>query len=119
MVNPDNKVTKERIEILVKMVFANYPSYANKNEFGIVCKLYYLMLENEDYNQILENLKTYIAANDRYAPKPKDLLNSVKGEKLNIPNVQETREYLDSLEPKDKPTKEEILAMARKAGLRV
>lgn len=111
-------VKPEQIEHLVKMVFATYTSYAAKNEFETVCDLYYLMFENEDYEQILANLRNYIAdSNNKYAPKPSHLLG---GQVRNVvPSHKETMEYLDSLEPKEKPTREEILEMARKAGLNV
>lgn len=111
-------VTPEQIEDLVKIVFANYTSYARNNEFGTVCDLYYLMFKDEDYSQILANLKEYMKKNE-FAPKPKDLLSRSLENNSVVPDVEETRNYLDSLEPKDKPTKEEILKMAREAGLDV
>ena len=110
-------VTQEQIMELVEMVFAAYPNYANNNKFASVCNLYHLMFKDEDYSKILKNLKKYMMENDKFAPKPKDLLN--KEHKSIVPSHAETMAYLDSLEPKERLSREEALELARKAGLRV
>lgn len=112
-------VSNEQIKELVDMVFAAYPNYSKSHQYNTVCNLYYLMLKDEEYSSILENLKAYVAVNDKQPPTPKNLLN--KQPKSIVPSHKETMEYLASLEPKpeERLTREQALELARKAGLNV
>ena len=112
-------VNNEQITELVDMVFAAYPNYGKNHKYKTVCNLYYLMLKDEEYSNILENLKNYLRVEKYTPPTPKDLLN--KQPRSIVPNHKETMEYLASLEPKpeERLTREQALELARKAGLNV
>ena len=105
----------KEIATTIKMA---YPQATKETSLLELVKFYSKILDNQDYEIVFNNLKEHILKSE-YPPKVSDLVK--KQPKSVIPSHEETMAYLDSIEPKkeEKPTKEEILEMARKAGLNV
>jgi len=108
----------QQIKEIATTIKMAYPQATRETSLVDLVKFYSKILGDQEYEVVFSNLKEHILKSE-YPPKVSDLVK--KQPKSVIPTHEETMKYLDSLEPKakDKPSKEEIKEMARKAGLNV
>ena len=109
----------DQLAEIVEDVRTNYPQITRELTLEAMYKLYKKYLLNEEYEHVMANLSNHIRTSD-YPPKISDLVKQQpKQPKSIVPSHSETMAYLDSLEPKERLSRAEILDMARKVGLRV
>ena len=97
-----------------------YPQATKDTSLVDLVKFYSKILDKQDFETVFSNLKEHILKSE-YPPKVVDLVKEKPKSttKSIVPSHAETMAYLDSLEPKERLSREEALELARKAGLRV
>jgi len=108
----------KQVADLVKEIMVVYPQVAREMTVDELFRVYKKYLLDQDFDKVSANLEKHIKTSE-YPPKISQLIAKVEDEKYNIPSVEETRAYMESLKPAKRVSKERLAELAKEAGVDV
>lgn len=106
---------KEVLEIL-SCLTTEYTSLEKRDPVQLF-NTYKMVLADEDYETVKQNVINHIKTSE-FAPKLSEIIpKKEKVSDVRVPTREETLEYIQSLEPKEKLSKERIIELAKEVGV--
>ena len=98
---------REETKKVIRKINALFANYFKMDELPFVIDTWHEILEDYEFDEVIKNLKWHIKSSS-YPPKISDLVTKQEKRIQHIPNVEETKKFLESNFVENPVTPEEM-----------
>ena len=104
---------REETKQIIRKINSLFVNSFKTDEMKFVIDTWHEILEDYEYDEVMKNLKWHIKSSS-YPPKISDLVTKQEKRIQHIPNVEETKKFLESNFVENPVTPEEMQAIIKK-----